>query len=79
MFLQASDGSLHAVVNCCMANDCKEDSILIERWKKEVEVKNGKYVPLFQCVTVDCFGAPCLLWKTNMNFLRTWEVMTDIY
>jgi len=44
--LQASDGSLHAVVNRCMANDCKEDSILIERWKKEVEVKNGKYVPL---------------------------------
>jgi len=44
-----------------MANDHKQDSILIERWKKEVEVKNDKYVPLLQCVTVDCFAAPCFV------------------
>jgi len=60
-FLQASDGSLHAVVNCCMTNDHKQDSILIERWKKEVEVKNNKYVPLLRIVTVDCFAAPCFV------------------
>jgi len=60
-FLQASDGSLHAVVNCCMTNDHKQDSILIERWKKEVEVKTNKYVPLLRIVTVDCFAAPCFV------------------
>ena len=61
VFLQASDGSLHAVVNCCMTNDHKQDSILIERWKKEVQVKNNKYVPLLRIVTADCFAAPCFV------------------
>ena len=26
-----------------------------------MEVKNGKYVPLLWCVTVDCFAAPCFV------------------
>ncbi len=61
MFLKASDDTIHAVVNCCEANDHQEDSILIEHWKKEYEMKRGKYVPLLCCVTVDCFAAPCFV------------------
>jgi len=64
-FLQASDGSIHAVENCCLANDHKEDSIIIEQRKKEFEVKNGKYVPLLHCVTVNCFAAPCFVAGDN--------------
>jgi len=60
-FLKAPDDSIHAVVHCCSANDHAEDSILIECWKKEYDVKNGKFVPLLHCVNVDCFAAPCFV------------------
>jgi len=60
-FLKAFDDTIHAVVNCCEANDHEEDSILIEHWKKEYKMKRGKYIPLLCCVTVDCIAAPCFV------------------
>jgi len=78
-YLKAPDDSIHAVVHCCSANNHAEDSILIEHWKKEYDVKNGKFVPLLHCVNVNCFAAPCLLWRTNMACMRTWVIMSENY
>jgi len=76
----ASDSSIHdVVVKCCLANNYKEDSILIEQWKKQLEVKNGKYVPLLHCVLWIVLQLLVLLLMTNMDCMRTWEVITGIY
>jgi len=34
-FLKSQEGSIEAIVHCCMASDHKGDGILVERWEKE--------------------------------------------
>jgi len=44
--------------------------ILIECWKKEYEMKRGKYFPLLHCITVDCFAAPCFVAEDTSGLVQ---------
>jgi len=60
-FLKSQEGSIEAIVHCCMASDHKGEGILVERWEKEFEYDGRKLVPLLRCVSVDTFEEPCFV------------------
>ena len=69
-FMQAEDLSIYAVVHSCFVNTHAEDGILVERWKKEYEVINGKIVPLLRCVSVDTFEESCFVVEDKQQLLE---------
>ena len=55
------DPKTHAVVHSCCNRDTDQDSILFQRWNKEMLQKaNQCYEPVLHAVSVECFGE-CVL------------------
>jgi len=55
------DNSVFAIVHCCKSTTHDDDSILMERWKKEYVIDDGLVVLVFRYVSIDAFEAPCFV------------------
>jgi len=56
------DCDIYAVVHSCINRDKDQDSILLQRWNKEmVQKANQHYEPVLHSVSVECFGKRVLV------------------
>jgi len=61
-FLVVQHPEIHAVVHSCSNQDTDEDSILFQRWNKEMLQKaNQHYKPVLHAVSVESFGEHILV------------------
>ena len=61
-FRVMGDCEIYAVVHSCINRDTDQDSILLQRWNKEMVRKaNQRYEPVLHSVSVECFGERVLV------------------